>query len=103
MSNKYIKLGFTFNYNTKKRLDHEKLFSYLSSTISEIIVKKIIQFITVNEVVQMKNTNENNICVITKIFIYSNSPQDKKSRSHNVNMVVKIKSIFNYEIDKCDF
>ena len=103
MSNCYVKLDFTFNYNTKKKIDYKKLFSYLSTTIFEIITKKIIQFITINEVIQMKNTNKNNICVITKIFIYSNSPQDKKSRSHNVNMVVKIKSIFNYEIDKCDF
>ena len=103
MSNKYIKLGFTFNYNTKKTLDQKKLFLYLSTTISEIIIKKIIRSLTVDEVAQMKNTNENVICIITKMFIYLNSPQNQKSHSHNVNIIVKIKSIFNYEIDKCDF
>ena len=103
MSDCYVKLDFTFNYNTKKKLDYKKLFSYLSTTIFEIITKKIIINLTIDEIVQMKNTNENNICVITKMFIYSNSPQNQKSRSHNVNIIVKIKSIFNYEIDKCVF
>ena len=103
MSNKYIKFEFTFNYNTKKKLDYEKLFSYLSSMISEILTKKIIRSLTIDEVVQMKNTNENNICIITKMLVYSNSQQDKKSRIHNVNITIKIECIFNYEIDKCDF
>ena len=51
MINKYFKLKFIFNYNTKKKLNYNKLFKCLNSITFNILRIKIVRFIIINKII----------------------------------------------------